>query len=383
MSTISQSLSNANLQSTLTLYKLVNASVTDPTSNIVLGPYSILQAMALVDLCALDTTRDEIRNAFGWNASDLTNNKLHSSWKSLLGAMQTSASKGYQMKSANRIYCSLPLVDGFTAKANDFYGADAQTVSFADPESVRVPINEWVSEVTQKLIPECLPQGILTPDTVTVLVNACFFKGQWASMFDKSLTRPLPFQRLSGGEVRVPMMTQKAKHLFFYDAKRKASVVQVKYVGSVHMLIVVPQDADGIKSIESQLTADVLQSYSRSLKETEINLTMPLFKSRYSCDLIGLLKTMGIEMALKDTANFKALSPVDGVYLSNVMHEAFIETDEEGTKAAAATAAVMKLRCAPAPIPHILCDRPFLYFVQESTTGTVMFVGKVSDPSKE
>eukprot|EP00759_Apiculatamorpha_spiralis_P019686 PhF_6_TR25504/c2_g3_i5/m.35562 len=103
MSTISQSLSNANLQSTLTLYKLVNASVTDPTSNIVLGPYSILQAMALVDLCALDTTRDEIRNAFGWNASDLTNDNLHSSWKSLLGAMRTSARKGYQMKSANQI----------------------------------------------------------------------------------------------------------------------------------------------------------------------------------------------------------------------------------------------------------------------------------------
>ncbi len=273
--------------------------------------------------------------------------------------------------------------DAFLDKLAANYGAGMRLVDYIKAtEDARQAINAWVSDQTRERIPELIPEGVLTTDTRLVLTNAIYLNAPWMHRFNKDATAPGPFTRLDGSTVEAQLMRLGEDLRYARGAGYQA--VELPYVdGSLAMLVIVP-DPGKFADFQSRFDAAALERIVSDLKTARVKLAFPRFEYRTQASLKDALKEMGMPIAFEPgVADFSAMSP-DGknLYIQDVIHEAFIAVDEDGTEAAAATAVVVGRTSAPVDVVELTVDRPFLYAIRDNDTGAILFLGRVTDPTK-
>lgn len=270
------------------------------------------------------------------------------------------------------------LLDSFVSAVSGYYAAGVRNLDFTgDPEGSREIINEWVAENTLEKIIDLIPDGVLGADTRLVLTNAVYFKASWESPFNELATSEGRFVLSGGNAVTVPMMDQ--TEFFDYGSGEGWKAVSLDYTGrSVSMLIIVPDD---MEEFQGGFDAAVLEGVIRRLSRVNLHLRMPRFEFTRSMPLGDILTALGMGSAFGSSANFSAITGNPDLFISQVLHQAYVKVDENGTEAAAATAVAMNITAIPSQPVEMTVDRPFIFLIRDTTTGSILFTGRVSDPS--
>ncbi|XP_060773803.1 leukocyte elastase inhibitor-like isoform X9 [Neoarius graeffei] len=277
----------------------------------------------------------------------------------------------------------------FLRDTKTYYNAKLETVDFqSNAEAERVKINKWVEKQTQEKIKDLLKEGNIDNSTILVLVNAIYFKGNWATQFKVENTKERPFRLNKRDTKPVQMMKQKAKFPLTFIADLRCRILEMPYNGKeLSMLILLPDsiedDTTGLEKLEQALTYENFMEWTRPdmMDRVEVEVSLPRFKLEESYDMKDLLISMGMVDAFSlDRCDFSRMSPSNNLVLSKVVHKSFVDVNEEGTEAAAATAAIMMLRCAPIPPEAFVADHPFLFFIQHTPTRSLLFCGRYSSP---
>jgi serpin B len=243
------------------------------------------------------------------------------------------------------------------------------------PEPSRVAINDWVAARTEDHIQDLLPPMSISSLTRLVLANAIYFKAAWNEPFDEKNTQDGVFHRLDGNAATVPMMNQVATLQYAADTGWQAVAIPYE-AEELAMVVIVPED---FPTFEGSFDAARLSAMLDALSEHQVTLALPKFGFESSFSLADALKQLGMVEAFTDAADLSGMNPSEALYISDVFHEAFIDVNEAGTEAAAATAVVVNTTSAP-PSATLSVDRPFLFFIIDRPTGAVLFLGRVLDP---
>jgi serpin B len=373
-------------------------------ANLCLSPYSVESALAMTFDGADGKTREEMARVLHTSqAGDEIHNSFAALNKSLAGMVEESKQATKQAHSekpgdpitltiANRLFAEkgYSFRQSFLTLTKNFYEAPLEAVDFSkNPEQARAQINDWVAEQTRKRIRDLIPEGALDESTRMVLTNALYLKAPWADPFDKDATRPGPFHAKGGAVVDVPMMQQRLDGVG-YIKQSGYTALTIPYVGRVlNFVVFLPDAVDGLAALEKKWTPEMLSACT-SMPSADILLSLPKFKMEPpTIPLKQQLESLGMKSAFDDppgSANFDRLAPRrpnEYLYLSKVFHKTFIAVDEEGTEAAAATAAVMAMTTSmiqPEQPVEVKVDRPFLYAIQHVPSGVCLFIGRVTDP---
>jgi serpin B len=376
------------------------------TENVCLSPYSIQSALGMTYLGASGVTQEEMAKVLRF-PTDKT--ALAESFAALNAALmeaqeksekQVAQSKKYggpsealKMHVANRLFGQkgYEFRETFLSGVKSHFGAPMELMNFMkDHDGSRREINGWVEKQTQKRIRDLIPEGGLSADTRLVLVNALYFKAAWSDDFNVQATAPKPFHANgTKSTVQVPTMG-KQEHLRYLNG-RGFQAVTLPYAGNdLHFLLIVPDDINGVSAVEKKLTPETLLACAKA-EYREVILHLPKFKiTPPTVPLSEVLQKMGMTTAFDKpagSADFDAMAPKkpnDYLCISEVFHKTFLELDEKGTEAAAATAVVMlpggaALVEQAKPI-ELKADRPFLFAIQHAQSGACLFFGRVSDP---
>ena len=262
------------------------------------------------------------------------------------------------------------------------YGAGMRLVDYETaPEAARELINAWVDEQTRERIPELIPENVIDQSTRLVLTNAIYLNAPWAHRFEEGATQDGTFTTPDGEDLTVPFMHQTAT--FSHGAGDGYEAIELPYVGGqLSMLVIVPQEGS-FESFQTRFNAGLLDSINASVSPASVVLSFPRFEFRTQAALKPVLSDLGMPTAFTDRADFSGITSQASLLIQDVVHEAFISVDEEGTEAAAATAVIMGLTSAPARQIELTVDRPFLFLIQERETGAILFMGRVTDPTAQ
>nr|XP_060470927.1 serpin B6-like isoform X2 [Panthera onca] len=276
------------------------------------------------------------------------------------------------------------MAQSFKDSCRKFYQAEMEELDFINAtEESREHINTWVAEKTEGKITELLSPGSVDPVTNLILVNAIYFKGNWDSQFNKSQTTERPFKVSKNEEKPVQMMFKKSTFKITYIGEIFTQILVLPYVGKeLNMIIMLPDENIDLKTVEKEITYEKFTEWTRPdmLDEEEVEVFLPRFKLEENYNMENVLCTLGMTDAFEQAkADFSGMSSRKDLYLSRVVHKSFVEVNEEGTEAAAATAAIMMLRCARI-MPRFCADHPFLFFIQHSKTNSILFCGRFSSP---
>jgi len=260
------------------------------------------------------------------------------------------------------------------------YGAGLRLVDYVEaPEEARRIINQWVSDQTEEKIKDLIPQGAIDSLTRLVLANAIYFNAGWFYPFEEGQTRDGDFNLLGGGQVSVPMMSQ--SKMLGYAEGEGYQAVALPYVGGEMAMVILLPGVGQFEWFEDCLSSELLSDILQDIEMREVAITMPKFEYESSFMLSDALIEMGMPSAFGD-ADFSGMTGTRELFISEVVHKAFISVDEAGTEAAAATAVIMPVSAAPTPPVEVTIDRPFIYMIRDLQTGTVLFIGRVLNPAE-
>jgi len=351
--------------------------------NLFFSPYSISTALAMTYAGARNQTEKEMAKVLHLS---LQQEPLHSAFSKLQSHLNTIQNKGFiKLSIANSLWAQegYPFLDSFLNLNKKYYGAGLNFVDFAKKtETARKTINIWVENQTQQKIKELIKPGVLDPLTKLVLCNAIYFKGNWSSQFDKKRTRDADFFISPDTTIKAPMMSQKSEYKFRVFSSFNA--IELPYENNdLSMIIFLPKKIDGLAEVEKDLTNENVKAWIDKLTEThksEVFVSIPKFKTTCEFELSKTLAEMGMPSAFAITpADFSGMTGKQDLFISNVIHKAFVDVNEEGTEAAAATAVTMRLISMP---PEFRADHPFVFTIRENQTGSILFVGRILDPTK-
>lgn len=356
--------------------------------NLVFSPYSAAVALAMTRNGATGETLDQMSAVLHADqAGDLDAglNAIDQALATRPGEYKwVDKTVNLELATANQLWGQrdYPFHDAFLDTLAANYGAGMRLVDYIKAtEDARKAINAWISDQTRERIPELIAEGVLNSDTRLVLTNAIYLNAPWMHRFNKDSTSPGSFTRLDGSTVEAQLMRLSEELRFATGAGYQA--VELPYIdGSLSMLVIVP-DAGEFADFQSALSADTLETIVSDLKTAQVKLAFPRFEYRTQASLKDALKEMGMPIAFEPgLADFSAMSP-DGknLFIQDVIHEAFIAVDEDGTEAAAATAVVVGRTSAPQDTVELTVDRPFLYAIRDNDTGAILFLGRLTDPS--
>jgi serpin B len=286
-----------------------------------------------------------------------------------------------------------PFNDAFLNLVNNDYNAEARCVDFAKAsEAARNDINSWIKHATDGKIQDLIREGQIEPLTRLMLCNAVYFKGKWQTQFKTSDTRDGPFYISSSQTVTVPMMSLKARFRTARSDDGSLKLLEMPYIGDdLSMIILMPRDARewGVTNeatlldIEAELTPENLRAWLANLDKAaayEKIISVPRFATTQSFNLSDQLKSMGMPSAFDmDKADFSGMDGTRELYISAVLHKAFVEVNEEGTEAAAATSVIITLRGIP---ERFIADHPFIFLIRDKGSGAILFMGRMVDPTK-
>jgi serpin B len=259
------------------------------------------------------------------------------------------------------------------------YGAGLRILDFInETEKSRVTINDWVSDQTEGRIKDLIPQGAIDALTRLVLTNAIYFNAAWAYPFDEDLTANGPFYLLDGGQVTVPMMSQTES--FGYTEGEGYQAIELLYDGDELSMVILLPASGNFEAFEEGLQADKVSDIINALQPAQVALTMPKFEFDSEFSLTDTLAAMGMPIAFSGAADFSGMTGSLDLFISEVLHKAFVSVDEAGTEAAAATAVIMEETAMPDQPIEVTIDRPFIFLIRDIETGAVLFVGRVMNP---
>jgi serpin B len=352
--------------------------------NVFFSPYSISTCLAMTATGARGETAQQMSKVLhlGTNQAQMT---------ALFGALQSRLNEAQEKKQielniANSLWAQKgkDFLPTFLDPATKDFGATLKQVDYRTAaESARKDINSWVSDSTKGKITDLLAPGVLTADTRLVLVNAIYFKGLWARPFPKSSTTNAPFSITAEQKTQAPLMHVTAS--FKYAEVRSLQILELPYVGGdISMVILLPSTPYALKILEPFINEQSFNTWLGATREQKVEVYLPRFKMTSSFDLKATLADLGMTSAFSSmVADFSGMDDARDLFLSDVVHKAFVDVNEEGTEAAAATGAVMSLTSAmPAQPPVFRADHPFLFLLRDNKTGSILFMGRVIDPGK-
>ena len=369
---------NANNQFAFDLYADLSKS---ERGNIFYSPYSISAALAMVYEGAERKTTKEIKSVFHYPGKSL----LEPNFARIYNLINK-GEKQYELRTGNALWVQrdFPLLKNYLDKVEKYYGGKAANLDFKkEPEKSRQTINSFIEEQTNNKIVNLIAKGMIGPLTKLILTNAIYFKGKWVWQFDKSETRERNFKVSPDKKVKVKMMYMKPdKALFNYADLESLQILELPYKGKeVSMLILLPKK--GVKDLESSLSLTKLNKWKSKMAPAHLDgIYIPRFKFRTDYRLNGNLKEMGMTTAFSPRADFSGMTGGRDLMIDFVIHKAYIDVDEEGTEAAAATAVGMR-EISALPSKIFRADHPFIFLIQDRKTGNILFLGKVVDPTAE
>ena len=344
--------------------------------NLVVSPLSTSLALGMLQLGARGKTEAEMEDTLGVTSASLPGQGR------VCAEMQSGA--GVDINIANRVWLQAgaePSLAYLQATKENF-GGDAGLVNFEASEEARKTINGWVSDKTHDKIPELFAKGILDANTELVLTNAIHFKGAWKAPFDPKETVPMAFNVSASDKLEVPMM--QATRTMSLASGADASLLELPYEGDTFsMLVLLPAAVDGLAEVERGLDGASLKARMEKLERRRVALSLPRFSAESSIEMSRLLIDMGMPSAFDEgSANLTGIRPEGGLFVSNVIHKARIDVNEEGAEAAAASGAALKYRSLKRPPEPVLfvVDRPFFFAIVHKPTRAIVFAGRVSRP---
>jgi serpin B len=356
--------------------------------NLFFSPESISTAFAMTYAGAHGQTATEMASVFHFT---LPPERLHPAVGALLAGMNA-PHQGYALSVADALWAENDenFLPAYLKLVQTNYGAGFHPVDFKSaPDSVRATINQWVEKQTNDKIQNLLGPGSVTPLTRLVLTNAIYFKAAWADQFSKNATEDADFHLPPAKTIQAPTMHNRGGYYYLKGPSFQALLMPYEK-DEISMLILLPDNVDGLPALERSLTAANLEQWTQALGYAhEVIVSLPRFQITQQFELSSTLEGLGMKTAFDpNSADFSGMTGDKSLVISAAIHKAYIDVDENGTEAAAATAVVMEMATAMppqyAPPPPIIftADHPFLFLIRDNASGAILFMGRVTDPTK-
>ena len=353
--------------------------------NIFYSPYSLSAALAMVYEGAEGKTADEIKSVFHFPESNI----LRSNFAAIYNDLNNN-NEEYVLSTANALWSQkdYPFLPDYLAIIERYYAGEVSNLDFAHKgEESRRVINSYIEDQTNNKIKGLIPFGTLNEYTKLILTNAIYFKGTWVTQFDKEDTLDEDFTLISGKKIKTPMMKlydEDSKYNYAWTGNLQ--ILELPYSGDdISMLILLPREND-IALAEEYLTNQKLSELKNTFQKQQVNIILPKFKFETKYFVVDQLTNLGISTAFTDDADFSGMNGEHNLNIQEVIHQAFVEVDEDGTEAAAATAVSFNFlpTAANKPvIPTFRADHSFIFMIQENETGNILFIGRVVDPTNK
>lgn len=386
-----QEVVNANNQFAFDLYSELAKTEKE---NIFYSPYSISAALAMTYEGAKGKTAEEIKEVFHFPETSV----LRPNYAAIYNKINED-NKEYQLSTGNALWVQQDylLLNDYSEAVERYYGGKASNVDFIkETEKSRQTINSFIEEQTNNKVKELIPAGQVDHLTRLVITNAIYFKGTWEWEFDKSDTRDKNFYITPENVVKTPMMYMDSdKATFNYADLEKLQILELPYKGDkISMLILLPKQGEAydyekgekitynynLEDIE--LSSEKLNEYKSEMQETKLSaIYLPKFKFDTKYFMVSTLSEMGMPTAFSMQADLSGIDGSQNLYIQNVIHQAFVQVDEKGTEAAAATSIMIGIKSAM-PSNVFRADHPFIFIIQEKETGNILFMGRMTDPTK-
>ncbi|MDD3101841.1 MAG: serpin family protein [Patescibacteria group bacterium] len=374
------SIISANNQFALDLYSQLKSS----EGNIFFSPYSISTALAMTYEGARGTTAEEMQLVFHF---PVDSNLRRSAFAAIHNQINKPDAK-YQLSIANALWAQndYKFLNDYLATLEQYYAGKATNVDFKNStEASRQTINKWVEDRTNDKIKNLFPQGSIDSMTRLVLTNAIYFKGTWIKQFEKNKTRDEDFRVSPANTVKISMMQRADKDAKFnYTETDDLQVLEMTYKGDkLSMMVLLPKNED-LSLFENSMSLEKINDWKSKLQEQRVDVFMPKFTFDMKYFMNNTLAKMGMPTAFTSNADFSGMDGTKNLSIQNVIHQAFVDVNEEGTEAAAATGISMGITSAPPPqkIPVFQADHPFIFVIQDKDNGNILFFGRVSNPNK-
>ena len=369
----------------LSLHKTLCKSQDKGKGNLFYSPASISIALAMTYLGAKGNTAEQMAKVLQFQSEA----DIHKDEKTFLGALNSSSDgRQNELLTANRLFAhkNFEILRSFAKASREIYDAEVALVDYVgDTEGARNTVNAWVEEKTKEKIKDLIAPGVFSQDTRLTLVNAVYFKGMWQDQFEEEGTADEAFTVSPTKEVKVAMMHKSAYYKLLKEEALGCQVLEMPYVGGkVSMVIFLPYEPDGLSKLEGSLTPEMLEISLSDLSTArlrKVDVALPKFKLMEQFSLSSVLSTMGAsDMFDPGRADFSGITAgPEAVFVSEVVHKAFVEVNEKGTEAAAATAVVAAwygLR----KIPSFIANHPFLFLIRHNESGAILFLGRMVNP---
>jgi serpin B len=351
--------------------------------NTFFSPLSVSSAFAVVYEGANDKTANEIQSVFHF-PKDI--NFLRDSFSSINNETNK-VNDDYQISIANALWVQKDyrFLNEYLSTVDKYYNAKATNVDFKNAtEETRQTINKWVEDKTNEKIKDLIPSGYLDTTTKITLTDAIYFNGKWIKPFDKKETKENEFFLNPKNSVKVHMMQQNnSESVFNYAENNDLQILEMPYKGyQLSMIVLLPKKNDLI-SFEKLFTLSSFNSWKKELKIQRVNVFIPQFKFNAKYFMTDILKSMGMPTAFSGDADFSKMDGARDLFISDVIHQAFIDVNEEGTEAVAATTVAINggIFLQTNPIPIFRADHPFIFLIQDTNSGNILFLGRVVDPN--
>ncbi|QVL33004.1 serpin family protein [Telmatocola sphagniphila] len=366
---------DSNTQFAFDLY----AKLKDSKGNLFLSPFSISTALAMTSTGAREETLQQMMQVLHLRPGS------NEGFAELLQKLNSADPKAYQLSVANSLFGQKghPWLASFMQDTQKYYQAGLKEVDFVgNTEASRLEINKWVESKTNNKIQNLLAPGTVDSLTKLVLVNAIYFKGAWKKTFDPKLTQKADFS--TSADHKVPTQLMVIKNEYSYFQNDDFQMVALPYSkDELSMVILLPKKVDGLNALEADLTGTKMTGWIGSMKPTkDVNVLLPKFKLESQFDLESTLAKMGMSDAFGPKSNLSGMDGTKNLVLTKVVHKSFVEVNEEGTEAAAASAAIVALRAMKPTAPPIFvrCDHPFLFMIRDNKSGSILFLGRLTEP---
>jgi serpin B len=366
-------------------------AVREDKDNLFYSPHSITLALAMAYAGARGETEAQMAQALHYR---LSQERLHPAFNALdlTLSRRGEAEEGeqeegerFQLNIANAVWgqADYPFRPDYLDVLARNYGAGLRVVNFESaPEEARQTINQWVSEETEGKIEDLLPQGAVDTLTRLILTNAIYFNASWMHPFEEKNTSDGTFYTLNSGEVTAPMMKQTER--FGYAEGEGYQAVELPYVGNEMSMVIMLPAAERFDQFEGSLDAERVRAITEQIERQNVTLTMPKFEFESKFGLADTLAGMGMSDAFSpEKADFSGIDGTENLFITDVVHKAFVSVDEAGTEAAAATGVVMGVTSAPAEPVEVTVDHPFIFLIRDVETGAILFVGRVLNPEAQ
>ena len=356
---------------------------TEQDKNIFISPVSISIALAMTLNGAAGETEQAMGNTL--QLQGLSAESINIGYAGLHQMLLKSDPK-VTLTIANSLWArqGIPFKQDFLQRNTQFFGAQISTLDFNDVDASKV-INEWVDTNTNGKIQKIISDEI-DPSAVLFLMNAIYFKGAWQTEFDPSMTQDETFYLATGGEKQVPMMSRKGVYPYYKNDTENFQAISLPYGdGRMSMYIFLPSRESDLNSFSQRLNTERWESWISQLEKQEVLLKVPKFKMEYKRELKDTLEVLGMGLAFDASrADFSRMASLETInvnlYIQSVVHKTFVEVNEEGTEAAAATSVGVSITSIQPPPPQFIADRPFFFAIRDNETKTVLFMGTIAEP---